>query len=326
MESETLNKEDGKTESNSGYPDIASGKNERNKNKKALIIVLFIVVAIIAIVLYIFFIKGQETPSVANEGDGKAASSNSKDIKKTEVDRTTDTDQDGLCDYLEGIIGTDSNKSDTDGDGYSDLAEIKNGYDPLATEKYSVEEWDSVKMKIKTADEEFYGKNFGNVSQGPLPNSNTSPASTKKCEFPANIGEYTGPTITEIPVTTGASDAPKALTMVSYTGWNINYFFVHNNVDNANSQLAKAKKDGAIDCEIAGIKGVCKYNQSAGAGERINVEGDFLWRENNTVKVLMNTNADVLSESVEAGEKRAKEKLTLFASQFKDCEIDLIKK
>jgi hypothetical protein len=41
-----------------------------------------------------------------------------------------DTDQDGLSDEEEKMYGTDSGKSDTDGDGYTDGAEVKSGYDP----------------------------------------------------------------------------------------------------------------------------------------------------------------------------------------------------
>ncbi len=42
-----------------------------------------------------------------------------------------DFDQDGLSNAEESIWGTDPYNPDTDGDGYSDYAEIKSGYDPL---------------------------------------------------------------------------------------------------------------------------------------------------------------------------------------------------
>ena len=41
-----------------------------------------------------------------------------------------DSDQDGLSDYLEDTLGLDKNTSDTDGDGYNDNDELKNGYSP----------------------------------------------------------------------------------------------------------------------------------------------------------------------------------------------------
>jgi LPXTG-site transpeptidase (sortase) family protein len=41
-----------------------------------------------------------------------------------------DPDHDGLPNYLEYVYGTNPTKADTDGDGFSDLHEIQNGYDP----------------------------------------------------------------------------------------------------------------------------------------------------------------------------------------------------
>ena len=42
----------------------------------------------------------------------------------------TDTDNDGLPDYLENIYGSDPNNPDSDGDGYTDGEEVANGFDP----------------------------------------------------------------------------------------------------------------------------------------------------------------------------------------------------
>ncbi len=42
----------------------------------------------------------------------------------------TDVDRDGLSLYLENIYSTDDEKEDTDDDGFSDLVEINNGYNP----------------------------------------------------------------------------------------------------------------------------------------------------------------------------------------------------
>jgi hypothetical protein len=49
-----------------------------------------------------------------------------------EVAVDLDSDQDGLSDADEiNIYGTNPLKSDTDGDGYLDGDEVKNGYNPL---------------------------------------------------------------------------------------------------------------------------------------------------------------------------------------------------
>lgn len=52
-------------------------------------------------------------------------------VSTANVVSTVDSDADGLTDDEEKVAGTDPNKADTDGDSYSDLAELKSGYDPL---------------------------------------------------------------------------------------------------------------------------------------------------------------------------------------------------
>lgn len=47
-----------------------------------------------------------------------------------DVDKETDTDGDGVPDWMEAIWGTDPNKPDSDGDGFDDGFEIANGMDP----------------------------------------------------------------------------------------------------------------------------------------------------------------------------------------------------
>ena len=47
-----------------------------------------------------------------------------------------DSDEDGLPDDMEKRFGTDPSKADTDGDGYNDGEEIKNGHNPLGKEKF----------------------------------------------------------------------------------------------------------------------------------------------------------------------------------------------
>lgn len=48
---------------------------------------------------------------------------------------TIDTDLDGLTDDEEKIIGTNSTLADSDSDSFLDIAELKNGYDPLVAGK-----------------------------------------------------------------------------------------------------------------------------------------------------------------------------------------------
>ena len=50
-----------------------------------------------------------------------------------------DTDKDGLPDRLEKGLGSNLNKMDTDGDGYSDYDEIKNDYNILASGKTTID-------------------------------------------------------------------------------------------------------------------------------------------------------------------------------------------
>lgn len=75
-----------------------------------------------------------------------------------------DSDNDGLSDKVEKMLGTDPFKADTDGDGYSDFDEIKNGYSPLIPrpyDKYIPEEFAKVKKDIKYISGDVYRNLFG---------------------------------------------------------------------------------------------------------------------------------------------------------------------
>lgn len=61
-----------------------------------------------------------------------------------------DKDGDGLIDRLEKALRTDPEKKDSDNDGYDDLEEIKNGYDPLGPGSLDL-------------DEEFFNKHAGKI-------------------------------------------------------------------------------------------------------------------------------------------------------------------
>jgi hypothetical protein len=82
------------------------------------------------------------------------------------VDPNLDTDQDGIPDAVEAAIGTNPNNTDSDGDTYIDLDEIKNGYSPLiagADGKYTPEQLQTLKDIIKETDEKFYDNVFNAV-------------------------------------------------------------------------------------------------------------------------------------------------------------------
>lgn len=54
-----------------------------------------------------------------------------------QVSDSTDSDHDALTDVEETLYGTSATNADTDGDGFTDGAELMNGYSPRGTEKLS---------------------------------------------------------------------------------------------------------------------------------------------------------------------------------------------
>lgn len=132
----------------------------QKKSGLKLILMLIIVAALAGAVVYYFLVVSPKNDKEANLPNEDVPKVQDEKTEEAAIDKVADFDQDGFPDYLEKIIGTDKNKSDTDGDGYADLAEIKNGYSPLTSEKYSIEEWEAVKGKIKGEDEGFYKREF----------------------------------------------------------------------------------------------------------------------------------------------------------------------
>lgn len=69
----------------------------------------------------------EESPEVVQDKIQKVLERSQQNIDETKID----SDHDGVSDYDEkNIYGTDPESADTDGDGYSDRAEITTGFDP----------------------------------------------------------------------------------------------------------------------------------------------------------------------------------------------------
>lgn len=74
-----------------------------------------------------------------------------------------DTDNDGLTDKVEKMLGSDPYKKDTDGDGYNDFEDLQGGYSPMIPrpwDKYTPEEFIKVKKDIKYVSVDVYDRLF----------------------------------------------------------------------------------------------------------------------------------------------------------------------
>jgi len=136
---------------------ISPMPEKKNNNKIILLIIIMLVIVSVGVVYFLFLNKGDDSKLPINDNVAVL-----EDKKEVEIDKKLDSDQDGLPDYIEKILGTDKNNSDTDGDSYTDFDEIKNGYNPLTDEKYTEEEWGVVKEEIRNENYEYFIKNFIN--------------------------------------------------------------------------------------------------------------------------------------------------------------------
>ena len=131
---------------------------DKKINKKIILLIIVSLVIIGFGAVYFLFLNKEDNNKLSSE-EGTEIIKDEGAIE-AEVDRTIDTDQDGLPDYIEEILGTDENNADTDGDSYSDFDEIKSGYNPLTDEKYMEEEWEIVKEIIRGEDKGLFGEIF----------------------------------------------------------------------------------------------------------------------------------------------------------------------
>ena len=127
---------------------ISSSPKNKSSKKIILLVIIFLIIIGSGAVYFLFL----------NKKDGSRMPAGSDGVFLE--DKKLDSDQDGLPDYLEKILGTDENNSDTDSDTYSDFEEIKNSYNPLTDKKFTEEEWRETKEKIKDEDEDLYEKMF----------------------------------------------------------------------------------------------------------------------------------------------------------------------
>jgi cell division protein FtsL len=131
------------TQPNKNNPEITLDKegepmiynSRKNSKKKILTLILAVIILVVAGYAYFtYFNKEDEEPEFVE------IKTEVLEKKKVEIDKNLDSDQDKLPDYLEKILKTAIDNPDTDGDGYNDFEEIKNGYSPLNSEKFTEEE------------------------------------------------------------------------------------------------------------------------------------------------------------------------------------------
>ena len=151
MEQNTQSSENNTEIKLDGEGEPINSRLEKKGNKKNLLLAIIVLIAVSFIAIYFLVLKKDDSKQLNSEINVE----NIKDEEavKVEIDKKLDTDQDGLPNYLEKILGTDENKQDTDGDSYDDYNEIKGGYHPLNEKKYTEEEWEMVKEMIKGEDE-----------------------------------------------------------------------------------------------------------------------------------------------------------------------------
>lgn len=309
-------------------PPLVSGKG----SKFALIAIASILIVIICIGGYYFYTK-DNNPEPVNSSAAVIPTATPA------ADKNSDSDKDGLPDTIEKILGTYMTKADTDGDGFNDFQEIKNGYSPLIAGgegKYTFEEWDNIKGKIKIEDRELYEKEFetpvpspssvGSLYPSSAPDSvsSVSPVFVKKCDYPENIGGYIKQGVKIFPwdekVGMSGEFSSYGLTKEISSASQVIEIQIASVKDQnvLKATLSKEIKNDYKDCEIGGIKGSC-YFLTENLDEKIKGGEKFVWSESLLVKII------AFSDSFEKDsidiEGALRSKLAVFVSQFKNCTI-----
>lgn len=132
-----------------------AGKTEGHGRKIIFVIISIVVIGMLAFGGYYYSKKSGDNIPVVVFSPSPEPTVNTK----------IDSDSDGIPDVVEQAIKTNPDNMDTDDDSYNDLPEIKGGFSPLIAGtdgKYTLDQWQALKEKIKAADSAFYDKNFGN--------------------------------------------------------------------------------------------------------------------------------------------------------------------
>lgn len=122
--------------------------------KGALFLVVFVFACIGAWNLVNKGIKSAASlsgPNFASEESSKESEEHTELLEKkkeTQYSFYKDTDRDGLTNGWEYVFGTDIDNPDTDGDGYSDKKEAKDGYDPLVAGEAKLDERKAENLSI----------------------------------------------------------------------------------------------------------------------------------------------------------------------------------
>ena len=161
---------------NSEDEPITSGSEEKI-NKKIILLIITILVIIGSGVVYFLLLNKGDNNELLTEGDVKILEDKEIKVEENKINKELDSDQDGLPNHIEEILGTNFDEIDTDGDSYSDFDEIKNGYNPLNDEKLIEEEWEDLKNEIKNKNEGLYEEMF----EGSVVNSNNIEADDFVC-------------------------------------------------------------------------------------------------------------------------------------------------